>query len=146
MSLCTCIFRKDERPRKKSHGEGTDKHTIPPWTDIATTRKNRLKGRFFEKTPNPPRPPCPPPSPYLLPNGPCLIERLNDSREKLVLEKTNTNNVNVCMQTTLNLAIPNPLDFPGLSLSRWFPGGLPETELEDEEVLQDVNRIIMALK
>ena len=53
MSLCTCIFRKDERPPKKLHGEGTDIHTIPPqfrqpWTDFATTRMNRPKGRFFE--------------------------------------------------------------------------------------------------
>ena len=32
----------------ESHGEGTDRQT-QPWTDFATTRKNRPKGRFFEK-------------------------------------------------------------------------------------------------
>ena len=44
MPLCMCIFRNDERPRKKLHGEGTNTQT-----DIATTRKNWPEGRFFEK-------------------------------------------------------------------------------------------------
>ena len=35
---------------KKSHGEGTDKQTHRH-KDIATTRKNRPKGRFFENKP-----------------------------------------------------------------------------------------------
>ena len=38
------------RPQKKLHGEGTDTQNCQPWTDIATTRKNWPKGRFFENT------------------------------------------------------------------------------------------------
>ena len=47
MSLCTCIFGKDARPQKKIAWGGdtyTDKHT-----DIATTRNNWPKSRFFGK-------------------------------------------------------------------------------------------------
>ena len=40
--------RANERPLKKSHGEGSDKQTDRQ-TDIATTRKNQPKGQFFEK-------------------------------------------------------------------------------------------------
>ena len=55
MSLCTGIFRKDERPQQKKIAWGGDRHPhkqTKPWTDFATTRKNWPKGRFFENCNN----------------------------------------------------------------------------------------------
>ena len=54
MSLCTCIFRKDERPHNVTMylwggNRHPNKHT-DTWTDFAATRKNRPKGRFFENS------------------------------------------------------------------------------------------------
>ena len=46
--IWSCDLRANERPWKKLHYEGTDRHISHPWTDIATTRKNLPKGRFFE--------------------------------------------------------------------------------------------------
>ena len=50
MSLCTCIFRKDERPKKKLHVEGTDIHTNTQTHGQTSQLLERigLMGRFFE--------------------------------------------------------------------------------------------------
>ena len=48
IDMCSSRRQTGFAPLGESHGEGTDRHTILPWTDFANTRKNRPKGPFFE--------------------------------------------------------------------------------------------------